>query len=146
VCTVCDLPVEREQVEFEIQFGLDGSVETYHVHIRCFAAWGVRAQGGWPLAMSRRWPRLCGAACLADLTRRRSLAPDSPARARPISFGFGTSLRNAPASSVPAVVVVPDTVDRQSLYISIGRPHSTHFFALSTRSPPTFTANTRHRA
>lgn len=41
-CSVCDLPVSKEQLEFEIEFehgvapfGLD----KFHVHIRCFAAW-----------------------------------------------------------------------------------------------------------
>jgi hypothetical protein len=41
-CSVCGLPVGKEQLEFEIQFAYDGSspgLDKYHVHIRCFAAW-----------------------------------------------------------------------------------------------------------
>jgi hypothetical protein len=41
-CAVCDLPVKKEEVEFEIQFERNGakpSLDRYHVHIRCFAAW-----------------------------------------------------------------------------------------------------------
>jgi len=38
----CDLPVTKDQLEFEIQFSHDGDnpgLDTYHVHVRCFAAW-----------------------------------------------------------------------------------------------------------
>jgi hypothetical protein len=51
-CSVCDLPIGKDQLEFEIQFTRDGGepgLEKYHhVHVRCFAAWeferhGVRA-------------------------------------------------------------------------------------------------------
>jgi hypothetical protein len=41
-CTVCGLPVTKDQLEFEIQFAHDGAspgLDKYHVHIRCFAAW-----------------------------------------------------------------------------------------------------------
>jgi hypothetical protein len=41
-CSVCDLPVERDEMEFEIQFARDGNnprLDKFHVHIRCFAAW-----------------------------------------------------------------------------------------------------------
>ena len=41
-CAVCGLPVTREQLEFEIQFARDGDnpgLDTFHVHLRCFAAW-----------------------------------------------------------------------------------------------------------
>jgi hypothetical protein len=41
-CAVCDLPVERDQLEFEIEFARDGDdlgLDKYHVHVRCFAAW-----------------------------------------------------------------------------------------------------------
>ena len=41
-CAVCDRPVTREQLEFEIQFAHDGErpgLDKYHVHLRCFAAW-----------------------------------------------------------------------------------------------------------
>ena len=41
-CAVCELPVTRDELEFEIQFERDGSnpgLDKFHVHIRCFAAW-----------------------------------------------------------------------------------------------------------
>jgi len=44
-CTVCELPVTTQEMEFEIQFardakqGLEAGLDKYHVHIRCFAAW-----------------------------------------------------------------------------------------------------------
>ena len=41
-CSVCGLPVTRDQLEFEIQFARNGDnpgLDKYHVHIRCFAAW-----------------------------------------------------------------------------------------------------------
>jgi hypothetical protein len=44
-CTVCDLPVTKNEMEFEIQFehadgnGGGGDLDKFHVHIRCFAAW-----------------------------------------------------------------------------------------------------------
>jgi len=34
--------VKRDQLEFEIQFELDGDspgLDNYHLHLRCFAAW-----------------------------------------------------------------------------------------------------------
>jgi hypothetical protein len=41
-CAVCELPVTKEQKEFELQFAHDGAnpgLDKHHVHIRCFAAW-----------------------------------------------------------------------------------------------------------
>jgi hypothetical protein len=41
-CVVCDLPVTKDELEFEIQFTHDGGnpgLDKYHVHVRCFAAW-----------------------------------------------------------------------------------------------------------
>jgi hypothetical protein len=41
-CTVCERPVTKDEMEFEIQFEHDGSnpgLDKFHVHIRCFAAW-----------------------------------------------------------------------------------------------------------
>ena len=41
-CSVCDLPVTPDQLEFEIEFARDGDnpgPDKYHVHTRCFAAW-----------------------------------------------------------------------------------------------------------
>ena len=50
-CAVCDLPVQSDQVEFELEFACNADdPDKYHVHIRCLAAWeferrGVRAAG-----------------------------------------------------------------------------------------------------
>jgi hypothetical protein len=41
-CTICSVPVKRDELEFEIEFarnGNDDTQNTYHIHIRCFAAW-----------------------------------------------------------------------------------------------------------
>jgi hypothetical protein len=42
-CAICELPVKKDEMEFEIEFARDGNLDTgldkYHVHIRCFAAW-----------------------------------------------------------------------------------------------------------
>jgi hypothetical protein len=41
-CSICDLPVMKDQLEFEIEFAHDGDspgLDTFHVHVRCFAAW-----------------------------------------------------------------------------------------------------------
>ena len=41
-CTVCDLPVADNDMEFEIQFKRNGNgdwLHACHVHVRCFAAW-----------------------------------------------------------------------------------------------------------
>ena len=41
-CAVCELPVRRDELEFEIQFETDGaapSLSRFHLHARCFAAW-----------------------------------------------------------------------------------------------------------
>jgi hypothetical protein len=41
-CAVCELPVKKDEMEFEIQFEHDGSnpgLDKFHVHLRCFAAW-----------------------------------------------------------------------------------------------------------
>lgn len=48
-CTICGERVTKDQLEFEIQFTVDGGggLDKFHVHIRCFAAWEFeRAQGG----------------------------------------------------------------------------------------------------
>ena len=42
LCSVCGLPVTKDEKEFEIQFERDGDspgLDKFHVHIRCFAAW-----------------------------------------------------------------------------------------------------------
>jgi len=41
-CSVCDVPVTKDEKEFEIQFAHDDDhpgLDKFHVHIRCFAAW-----------------------------------------------------------------------------------------------------------
>jgi hypothetical protein len=41
-CSVCERPVSKDEMEFEIQFAHDGDnpgLDKYHVHVRCFAAW-----------------------------------------------------------------------------------------------------------
>jgi hypothetical protein len=42
-CTICREPVTKDQLEFEIQFAIDGDAEPgldkFHIHVRCFAAW-----------------------------------------------------------------------------------------------------------
>lgn len=41
-CAVCELPVQRDEMEFELEFARDSGapgLDKYHIHIRCFAAW-----------------------------------------------------------------------------------------------------------
>jgi hypothetical protein len=41
-CAICDRPVKRDELEFEVQFAYDGAnpgLDKFHVHTRCFAAW-----------------------------------------------------------------------------------------------------------
>ena len=41
-CAVCNQPVIRDEMEFEIQFehgGATPGLDKFHVHLRCFAAW-----------------------------------------------------------------------------------------------------------
>jgi hypothetical protein len=40
-CAICELPVTKQEAEFEIEYG-EGhhpGIDTFHVHVRCFAAW-----------------------------------------------------------------------------------------------------------
>ncbi len=41
ICTACGESIKLDQLELEIQFRHDGAstVQSYHVHLRCFAAW-----------------------------------------------------------------------------------------------------------
>jgi hypothetical protein len=42
VCAVCELPIERHEMEFDVQFARDGrdpGLDKYYLHSRCFAAW-----------------------------------------------------------------------------------------------------------
>lgn len=45
-CAICDKPVKRDEVEFELEFARDDDpgLDTYHLHIRCFAAWEFERQ------------------------------------------------------------------------------------------------------
>jgi hypothetical protein len=41
-CAICEKPVTKDEMEFEIEFARDGTapgLDKYHVHLRCFAAW-----------------------------------------------------------------------------------------------------------
>jgi hypothetical protein len=41
-CAICELPVTKAEMEFQIEFARDGGnpgLDKFHVHIRCFAAW-----------------------------------------------------------------------------------------------------------
>jgi hypothetical protein len=40
-CSVCERPVSKQEMEFEIQFVRDGDtdLDKFHVHLWCFAAW-----------------------------------------------------------------------------------------------------------
>lgn len=41
-CAICGLVVKRDEMEFELEFAgadVDSAPMSYHVHIRCFAAW-----------------------------------------------------------------------------------------------------------
>ena len=41
-CSICDLPVMKDQLEFEVEFAHDGDspgLDKFHLHVRCFAAW-----------------------------------------------------------------------------------------------------------
>ena len=56
-CTVCDLPVPHDQVEFELEFaraGDDPGLDKHHVHIRCFAAWESERMRNSPMFVTAR--------------------------------------------------------------------------------------------
>lgn len=41
-CVICDRPVSRDELEFEIEFALDADGlrwEKFHLHLRCLSAW-----------------------------------------------------------------------------------------------------------
>jgi hypothetical protein len=49
LCTICDEPVTQGQLEFELEFVLDGiepGLDRFHVHIRCFSAWEFERTNG----------------------------------------------------------------------------------------------------
>lgn len=45
-CTICDQPIGRDEIEFELQFASDGgySLHSHHFHRRCFAAWELERE------------------------------------------------------------------------------------------------------
>ena len=52
-CTICNKPVSKDEMEFEVQFSIDNPTAyfaVHHVHVRCFSAWElVRSKvGGHP--------------------------------------------------------------------------------------------------
>lgn len=50
-CAVCDRPVSKDEMEFEIEFARDGSnpgLDKFHIHLRCFAAWEFERTEGQP--------------------------------------------------------------------------------------------------
>jgi len=41
-CLICERPVSKDELEFEIEFARDGDspgLDKFHLHVRCFAAW-----------------------------------------------------------------------------------------------------------
>ena len=41
-CAVCEKPVTRDELEYEVQFAHDGAspgLDKYPLHLRCFAVW-----------------------------------------------------------------------------------------------------------
>ena len=47
-CVVCDRPVEKAEMELEIQYARDGGAphfDVFHVHTRCYAAWEFVRRG-----------------------------------------------------------------------------------------------------
>ena len=43
-CAVCERPISKNEMEFEVQFARDGhggggDLDKFHLHRRCFAAW-----------------------------------------------------------------------------------------------------------
>jgi len=36
---VCNVPIRREEVEFELEFLRAGQITTNHLHVDCFTAW-----------------------------------------------------------------------------------------------------------
>jgi hypothetical protein len=41
-CAICERPVARGEVEYELQFehiGPGAGLDRFHLHVRCFAAW-----------------------------------------------------------------------------------------------------------
>jgi hypothetical protein len=46
-CPVCELPVQDDELEFEIQFRRDSDnpgLDKFHIHARCFAVWELERE------------------------------------------------------------------------------------------------------
>jgi hypothetical protein len=46
-CSVCDLPISKYEMEFEIQYARDSNnpgLDHFHAHVRCFAAWELERE------------------------------------------------------------------------------------------------------
>lgn len=42
LCSVCNVPIRKSVMEMQVECAQEGEpagVDTYHVHVRCFAAW-----------------------------------------------------------------------------------------------------------
>lgn len=37
-CAACGAVLERDDIEYELEFALDGELDRYHVHMRCYTA------------------------------------------------------------------------------------------------------------
>jgi hypothetical protein len=51
LCAVCELPVNKDDLEFEVQFARDGGspgLDKFHAHVRCFAAWELERRSTEP--------------------------------------------------------------------------------------------------
>ena len=50
-CSICNLPVQSDELEFELEYILADGLAKHHVHVHCFTAWererdNVLAQDG----------------------------------------------------------------------------------------------------
>jgi len=39
LCAICELRLERHEVEYELEFSEGGSARSYHVHVACCMTW-----------------------------------------------------------------------------------------------------------
>lgn len=44
-CSICNVPVRRDEVEFELEFFRAGEISTHHLHAECFTAWECEREG-----------------------------------------------------------------------------------------------------
>ena len=43
-CAICEKPVHRDGLGFEVEFGPGAGAKVHYVHVRCFAAWEMECQ------------------------------------------------------------------------------------------------------